>query len=428
MKLFRALSIAAAALAAGRAGADLDIAVVKQGFQPYPIAIVPFAQPPEVSTDVAQIVDADLARSGYFDTLPRNNMLEKPSEEPQIDYRNWTALGRQFLAIGKLSGGPGGAFSAESHLFDVGASQRILDISASAHSQAEWRSAGHVIADQIFEKITGKRGVFNTRIAYITANGPVNNRRYQLIIADSDGENPKPIATSREPLMSPAWSPDGSRIAYVGYERGNSAIYIQTPATGELRKFVGERGINGSPTWSPDGSKLAVTLSFERNPDIYVIDVASGSRTRLTSDYSIDTESTWSPDGRTIAFTSDRGGSAQIYMMNADGSNQHRITFSGKQNLRPRFSPDGQTLALVHNEGSGYTIGLLDLQTNALRIVSNGPLDESPNFAPNSALVIYTAQGARGTELATVSTDGRVRQSLRQSGEVREPAWGPFSH
>ena len=414
---------------AGLARADLDITVSQGVAAPRPIAIVPFAQPPGLSQDIAQIISDDLDRSGYFRSLPRADMtLEKPTEESQVDYRNWRVVKVDDVAIGKVQGAQGGPITGSARLLDVYQQQKILDIDGvTATKPNEYRSVAHRIADLIYEKLTGRKGYFNTQIAYVTASGPANARKFQLLIADADGETPRVIATSREPLMSPAWSPDGRRIAYVGYERGYSAIYVQTPTTGDLLKFVGEKGINGAPSWSPDGSKLVVTLSYETNPDLYVIDLASRTKRRLTDNPAIDTEASWSPDGSQIAFLSDRGGSAQIYMVPASGGEARRITFEGKRNEMPRFSPDGKSLALVNFDGSSYRIALLNLATGAMRVVSEGPQDESPSFAPNGDVIMYTSQGRSGAELATVSFDGQIRQRLRQSGDVREPAWAPYA-
>jgi TolB protein len=287
------------------------------------------------------------------------------------------------------------------------------------------RAIAHFIADKIYEKLTGLPGNFSSQIAYVAATGPVKSRLFQIVIADADGANPTTVATSREPLMSPSWSPDRRQLSYVGFERGRSAVYIHTLATGDLRKLISERGINGAPAWAPDGRKIAVTMSFESNPDIYVIDLATGARKRLTEHYAIDTEPTWSPDAREIAFTSDRGGQPQIYTVSTAGGEARRMTFEGRQNLRPRYAPDGKSLALVNYDGVSYRIGLLNLSTRELRLISDGPLDESPSFAPNGAVVIYASQGRQGAELATVTVDGRIRQRLSQPGDVREPAWAP---
>lgn len=423
-KLLSLMLLACLSVSPARAALEFTVSGGEVGAKP--IAVVPFATPADINFDVASIVEADLVRSGLFDALPRADMLEKPSAVGQIDYRNWRALNRENLVIGSLSRSPQGGVAVRFFLMDVYRGTQMLGFDMPAVSPEQLRVVSHQIADLIYEKLTGKKGYFNTQIAYVTAAGYGLARRFQLIVADADGYNPRTIAQSKEPLMSPTWSPDGKRLAYVGYERGRSAIYTHTLATGELRKFVSEKGINGAPAWSPDGSKMVVTLSFETNSDIYVIDTASNQRRRLTDHYAIDTEASFSPDGNSIAFTSDRGGSAQVYVMPVTGGEPKRVTFEGKQNLRPRYSPDGKSLAVVNNEGGSYAIALVDLQTGSTRRLTDGPLDESPSFAPNGDLVIYATASRGGAELGTVTVDGRVRQRLRQPGEVREPAWSPY--
>lgn len=410
----------------GTTRAELEITVTGGGVGAIPIALVPFAQIPEVQLDIAQVVENDLVRSGRFKALPRGDMLQRPIAPAQIDAGTWRAQGIDNVVVGQVAKNESGYFT-RFFLVDAVNGQQVLGFDIPARSVDQMRYVAHQIADLIYEKLLGLPGYFNTKIAYVSAQGIGYQRSFQLIVADADGENPRVVATSREPLMSPSWSPDRKQLAYVGYERGQSAIYLHTLASGQVKRVSAEKGINGSPAFSPDGRYLAICLSFEKNPDIYVLDLKKGSRRRLTDHYGIDTEPSWSPDGTKIAFTSDRGGQPQIYEVGIEGGDPRRLSFEGKQNLRANYSPDGNSIALVNYDGGRYRIGLLDLATGELRLLSDGRLDENPSFAPGGAVVIYATQGARGAELATVSVDGRVRQSLRQaSGDVREPAWSPL--
>ncbi|MGQ0587885.1 MAG: Tol-Pal system beta propeller repeat protein TolB [Gammaproteobacteria bacterium] len=404
------------------AKAGLEITVTGGERAARPIAVVPFAQPADAGIDLAGIIAADLERSGQFKPLAPADMLERPTDAAQVNYKNWRALAVDSVVVGQLKR-TAGKQSVRFQLLDVLRGQQLAGFEVDVPDPRRLRNVAHQLADLIYEKLTGVPGYFNSQIAYVAATGPIKNRLYQIVVADADGENPVPVATSREPLMSPSWSPDRSRLAYVGFERGRSTVYIHALASGELTRLAQERGINGAPAWSPDGRQLALTLSFERNPDIYVIDLANNTRRQLTQHFAIDTEPAWSPDGKTIVFTSDRGGQPQIYSVSSGGGDARRVTFEGKQNLRARFSPDGKSLALVNVDESGYRIGVLDLASRDLRILSDGPLDESPSFAPNGAVVIYAAQGRQGAELATVTVDGRIRQRLTQPGDVREPTW-----
>lgn len=425
LKLFAATALMVAALPVL---ADLDITISDGSVARRPIAVVPFAQPAGSIPDVAQVIAADLERSGVFKALPRIDMkFGTPSEESQVDYRTWRTLGQDHLVIGKVAASPGGAAITEAKLFDVYAGSRILNVEATTDRASEWRSMAHRVADQLFEKLTGIRGIFDTRVIYVSVTGPLKQRVYHLIWADADGENPREIARNNEPILSPRWSPDGKRLAYVTYQNNRQQVVIQTPLTGQREIVTAERGVNSAPAWTPDGSKLVVTLSFEQNSDLYLIDLASHTRKRLTDSYAIDTSAAVSPDGRTVAFVSDRTGAPQIYTMSIDGGEAKRLTFEGRKNEEPHFSPDGKTLALANFDGSSYRIGLIDLQSGALRLVTDGPLDESPSFAPNGALVIYAHQGAQGGELATVGVDGTNRQQFRQTGDARDPVWAPYS-
>lgn len=430
MKLPGIKSVAAwlAAVWSGWASAQLEITVSGGVESAQPIAIVPFARPDSLDFDMAAIIEANLSRTGLFEILPRERMLERPTDIANFNSANWRAVRTDSVVLGQLRLDPAtGNVGARFWLVDALRNQQLLGFDMPAVPPNQLRYLAHQISDLVFEKLTGIPGAFNTRLAYVTATGLGFERTFELVISDADGFNPRTIATSREPIMSPSWSPDRRFLAYVGYERGRSAIFVHELRTGQVRRLVSERGINGSPAWSPDGSKIAVTLSFEVNPDIYVIDVATGARTRLTDHFGIDTEPAWSPDGQHIVFTSDRGGQPQIYRMPATGGPAERLTFQGRQNLRASYSPDGRMLTMINVDGGAYRVAVLDLQTQQMRILTDGRLDESPSFAPNGAVIIYATQRGNNTELATVSVDGRVRSRLRQAGDVREPAWSPLA-
>jgi len=290
------------------------------------------------------------------------------------------------------------------------------------------RDAAHRAADMIYEKLTGIKGVFGTKVAYVTAAQQGQQRLYSLIVSDQDGENEHTIMESNNPIMSPAWSPDSRQLAYVSFEDNKSAIFVQTLRSGNRFKVSGQPGINGAPSFSPDGRKLVVTLGgVEGNLDIYTLDITSRKLQQLTTHRAIDTEGAWSPDGRYIYFTSDRAGGPQIYRVRATGGTPERITFEGSYNARPRLSPDGTRLAMVHNDRGNYRIAVMDLARKNILVVSGGQQDESPSFAPNSDILIYATRQGRNGVLETVSADGLIRQKMASGrGDVREPVWSPF--
>lgn len=394
-----------------------------------PIAIVPFAsqgmeqQPP---IDLAGIISADLHRSGRFKTLAKEDMLTRPNSAAQVKFRNWRALGQESLVIGHVKQTGTDQYVVTFQLFDVFRGAQLTGYSIPTNGK-DLRRTAHRISDIVYEKIIGERGAFATRIAYVITELVNKKRRYKLQIADSDGYNPQTMITSAEPLMSPSWAPDGSRIAYVSFEKKRPAVFVQTLRTGKREKLSSFPGINGAPAWSPDGSELALTLSKDGNPDIYILNLISKSLRKLTKSYAIDTEPAWASDNRTIVFTSDRGGKPQLYRVSVNGGKAKRLTFEGDYNARATFSPNGKSVAMVHGSEGVYRIALLDLESGNMQILTKGRLDESPSFAPNGSMILYAArQGYRGL-LSAVSSDGRVSQRLvLETGEVREPAWSPF--
>ena len=398
-----------------------------------PIAVVPFAwrgdagRPPP--HEVGGVVAADLQRSGRFKPLPENEMLARPSRGDQVDFRDWRAVNVENLVIGEVSpNGPGG-YLVKFYLYDVFRGEQITGYSMPT-TASDLRATAHHIADIIYETLTGEPGAFATRIAYVTSirsgSGTTAKERIELRIADADGYAPQTIVSSEEPIMSPAWSPDGRRLAYVSFENAQPSIWIQEVFTGKRQKMTGFKGINGAPAWSPDGRYLALTLSKDGNPDIFVMDIARRSLRALTRHWSIDTEPSWAPDGKSLVFTSDRGGKPQIYRVSVNGGEARRVTFEGDYNARASYSPDGRLLTMVTRSGGAYRIATQDVERGDYRVMSTGRLDESPSFAPNGSMIIYaTRVGGKGV-LAAVSTDGRVQQRLRlQEGDVREPVWSP---
>ncbi|KAF3983544.1 MAG: Tol-Pal system beta propeller repeat protein TolB [Methylococcales symbiont of Hymedesmia sp. n. MRB-2018] len=394
-----------------------------------PIAIVPFGwqgKTLHVPINLVAVIKANLSRSGFFKILAETDMLTRPTNAKKVRYRNWQALGQDYLIIGQVSE-VAGRYQVQFQLFDVYKGEQILGYRLLVAEQ-ELRRTAHYISDLVYEKLTGKKGAFSTHLAYITSTSVAGNKkRYKLLVADVDGFNPKTIMSSFEPLMSPTWSPDGKQIAYVSFENRRSAIFIQTLATGKRSKVSSFKGINGAPAFSPDGKRLAMTLSKDGSPDIYVLNLASGSLLKVTKSYGIDTEATWSPDGQSIVYTSDRGGKPQLYKISSRGGSPRRITFDGDYNARGRFSADGKNLAMVHANRGDYRIAVMDMATGLVNVLTAGRLDESPSFSPNGDMILFASKNsARKGVLTAVSIDGRMQQNMAfDSGDVREPAWSP---
>ena len=399
--------------------AELTIDITESADSGIPVAVVPFANT-GTPVDVSAVVNADLARSGYFKMMAEGSMPSRPASAVSVNFPEWQSLNQNYLVVGQVNGGSDGQYNVQFQLLDVMKSGQMLGYQMNS-SAADLRRTAHYIADLIFEKLTGKKGAFSGQIAYVTHNG----QQSQLQVADADGFNPQTVTTSQEPLMSPSWSPDKSKIAYVSFERKTAAIYVQMLATGQRKKVAEFPGINGAPSWSPDGNKLALTLSKDGSPDIYTLNLMTGALTKLTKSYSIDTEPVWSPDGNNIVFTSDRGGRPQLYKVPSSGGQEQRITFSGDYNARASFSRDGK-IAMVHGNGGDYRIGVMDVGSKSINVITTGPADESPSFAPNGSMVIYAAKKGGKAYLSAVSLDGKMQQRLAfNNGAVREPAWSP---
>ncbi|MDH3332959.1 MAG: Tol-Pal system beta propeller repeat protein TolB [Gammaproteobacteria bacterium] len=400
--------------------------------QPTPVAIVPFGweggDAADMPLDVVKVIRDDLLRSGRFAPVDESKMLQKPTDGADVDFQDWSFVGVEAVVVGKVIQTGANAYTLQFQLFDVFGRRQLVGYRMPA-SRGTMRSAAHRVADMIYEKLTGIKGVFGTKVAYVTAKREGEGRLFSLIVSDQDGFNEHTIMESADPIMSPAWSPDSRQLAYVSFEGNQSSIFVQTLRTGNRFKVSSKPGINGAPSFSPDGRKLVVTLGgVDGNLDIYVLDVNSRRTTRLTTHRAIDTEGTWSPDGHYIYFTSDRSGGPQIYRVGANGGTPERVTFEGSYNARPRLSPDGKRLAMVHNDRGNYRIAVMSIDRKDLLVLSTGRQDESPSFAPNSDILIYATRQGRNGVLETVSADGLIRQKLaaRAGGDVREPVWSPF--
>jgi len=408
------------------ARAELIIEITKGVETAVPIAVVPFGWrgiTKQSPVDLSAVIKGDLTRSGLFKGLATNDMLTMPTGKEQVRFRNWRALGQEYLVIGSVQQ-VARRYQVQFQLFDVYKGEQLIGYRLTVPA-SDLRRTAHHISDLVYHKLTGKKGDFSSQIAYITSFSKANKQKvYKLLVADADGFNPRIIATSSEPLMSPTWSPDNKKIAYVSFENKRSAIYIQTLATGKRIKVSGYKGINGAPAFSPDGSRLALTLSKDGSADIYILNLNNRSLSKLTKSYGIETEATWSPDGKTIVYTSDRGGKPQLYKISSRGGKSSRLTFNGDYNARGRFSADGKNIVMVHANRGDYRIAIMDFATRTTNVLTAGRYDESPSFSANGDMVLYASKKAGRSVLSAVSIDGKMRQSFTfDSGDVREPAW-----
>lgn len=418
-KLFKTLTCLLA-FAAGLAHAQMSIEITGAGANRIPVAIADFSGEATLSRIVSATVRADLERSGLFKLIDTTGAAL--DENSPINHADWKSKGSDALAAGSLARSPDGRMEARFRVYD---NQKQVALGGAVYvtSSEQLRAAGHRIADYIYEKLTGEKGVFSTRIAYVQKSGG----QFRLQIADADGQGAVTALNSADPIISPTWSPDGSKLAYVSFEKKKPVIYIHSLASGQRHVVANFKGSNSAPSWSPDGRRLAVVLTKDGNSQIYGINADGSGLQRLTQSYGIDTEPRYSPDGSSIYFTSDRGGSPQIYRIGSNGGEAQRVSFEGSYNVSPRPSPDGKTLAFITRREGRFQLAAMDMASRQVQVLTESTKDESPSFAPNNRMIlIATEMGGRGV-LTAVSSDGRIKQRLSVSaGDVREPAWGPY--
>lgn len=414
---------------------DLELTQGIQGA--IPIAIVPFAgqaSEDRAPDNVAAVINADLQNSGRFRVMDQSDMQQTPSNIDQVDFSYWQKHRMSNVVVGSVQPAGGGQYRVQFQLLDPYAASStaknaVLLSNSFTVSKNQLRNLAHHISDLVYEKLTGDRGVFSTRIAYVLAQqrgrGSV---QYALEVADMDGYNPKPLLQSSEPIMSPAWSPDGRNIAYVSFEKGRGMVYVQNVQSGSRQLVSNFPGLNSAPAWSPDGRKLALVLTRSGYPKIFLMDLGSKQVSQLTQGDSIDTEPTWSNDGSYLLFTSSRSGGPQIYRANVASGNVQRVTFQGNYNASPSVSPDGKMLAVLNGGNNRFNIAVQDLSSGRYSVLTRSGNDQSPSLAPNGKMVLYATQSGGHGVLGMVSTDGRVKLILpAREGDVREPAWSPFS-
>ena len=401
------------------ANAVLTIEIIGAGAHQIPVAIVPFGGDDKLAQSINEVVVGDLQRSGLFRMVDPAGKF--PHEPAEVNYADWQVRGAEALAIGTVAALANGRLEARFRLLDA-VKQVELAGQAVSSNDGQVRAIGHRIADLIYEKLTGDKGVFSTRIAYVNRQGT----KFRLVVADSDGYNEQTMLSLNEPIMSPAWSPDGSHLAYVSFETGHAVVYVQSLYTNQRMVLANYRGSNSAPAWSPDGKRLAVVLTRDGSSQIYLVSPNGSGLRRITFSGSIDTEPNFSPDGQYLLFTSDRGGSPQIYRMPVEGGQAERLTFGDGNNFSPRYSPDGKSFVFTHLTGGKFFITTQDFQTGQMGIITEGGWEKKPSFAPNGKLILFASEARGRGILATVSSDGRVKQHMfTQSGDAREPVWGP---
>lgn len=421
----RATWLAVLALLPLTVSAQLDVVITRSTQRAIPIAVVPFEWRITLGLpyDLAEIVEADLERTGQFAPMGRELMITRPTSFAAMRLGNWRIMDVEAVLMGHVAGSQANPV-IEFELVDVYAGKSLLAYRLQSSREA-LRATAHRIADLVYEQLTGARGIFSTRLAYVQV--APGREEYRLVVADADGRNPIVVLRSEESILSPSWSPDGAYLAYVSFEGGYAEVFVQEVATGRRRPLSPDRLTSSAPAWSPDGRSLAVTRNVDANSDIYVYSIDGGEPRRLTRHSATDTEPEYSADGDRIYFTSDRGIGPQVYVVPARGGRAERVSFTGSYNARPRLQPEGNQMAIVHQQDGRFRIGLMDLRDESLRLLTDGPLDESPSFAPNGRAVIFGAGTTAGRGLGVYFIDSGVLRLLRApEGILREPAWGPF--
>lgn len=418
LKVFHALLGVSLMALSVAAHAELTIEIIGAGEHQIPVAIVPMGGDAKLAAAINEVVVGDLTRSGLFKLIDAAGRT--PHEPNEVNYGDWKTSGAEALAIGTVTQ-ENGRISAKFRLLDVVKQVGLVGEVVSA-KEVQLRAVGHRISDLIYQKLTGDQGVFSTRIAYVNRNGS----KYRLVVADSDGYNEQTVLAQSEPIMSPAWSADGKQLAYVSFETGHAAVFAQSVYSNQRKMLADFPGSNSAPAWSPDGKQLAVVLTRDGSSQIYMMEADGSNLRRITFSEGIDTEPNFSPDGQWLLFTSDRGGSAQVYRMAVAGGPVQRLTFGEGSNYSPRHSHDGKSFVFTHRANGQFYITTQDFLTGQMQIISDGGWEKKPSYAPNDKLILFASEANGRGILASVSSDGRVKQRMStQSGDAREPVWGP---
>ena len=406
---------------------ELLIRITEGADSAIPVSVVPFTETGQMPAGdrISEIIQSDLKMSGEFNPLPPGQMLSLPSEGSEVFFRDWRLLGQRYVLVGQVDNSAG-TLQARYELYDVSQEKRLIGAKASAPESAA-RTLAHYISDRVYEAITGVPGAFSTKLAYITLELGSNGARYRLQVSDVDGKRARIRLESDEPILSPAWSPDGKKLAYVSFETGKPAIYVHELASGTRQRVADFQGLNSAPAWSSDGRSLLMTLSKDGNAEIYRMNLASGDLKRLTNHWSIDTEPAWDNTGKGFFFTSDRSGGPQIYHKASEGAEPRRITFGSRYNARPRPDSEGDFVYYVHQRNKGFHIARTNLKTGDETVLTRTESDESPSVSPNGRMLIYATKSGDNSVLTVIAADGGAAYSLPASkGDVREPAWSPI--